>query len=86
MKNFNSKLKEYFKSVSIYKTNDLASGEVMFAASGVTDGTLLKGVRIYGNKATTHSIVMRSKTGTIRHINGEHNFDIKQLDHYHPKL
>tara|TARA_B100000427_G_scaffold323653_1_gene327470 strand:+ start:926 stop:1897 length:972 start_codon:yes stop_codon:yes gene_type:complete len=63
----------------IYKTNDLASGEVMFAASGVTDGTLLKGVRIYGNKATTHSIVMRSKTKTIRIIEAEHNLIEKPI-------
>ena len=53
----------------------------MFSATGVTDGTMLKGVKITKNYADTHSIVMRSKTGTIRHINGEHNFLIKQLDY-----
>jgi len=57
----------------VYDTNDLASGDVMFAASGVTDGALLKGVRIFGNKAKTHSIVMRSKTKTVRLIEAEHN-------------
>ena len=57
----------------IYSTNELASGDVMFAATGVTDGTLLKGVRISNNKATTHSIVMRSKTKTVRLIEAEHN-------------
>ncbi len=64
----------------IYKLDDLASGDVMFSATGVTDGTMLKGIKITKNYAETHSIVMRSKTGTIRHINGEHNFKIKQLD------
>ena len=65
----------------IYQLNDLAMGDIMFSATGVTDGTMLKGIKITKNYAETQSIVMRSKTGTIRHINGEHNFDIKQLDH-----
>ena len=63
----------------IYTTNDLASGEVMFAASGVTDGTLLKGVRIKNNVATTHSVVMRSKTKTIRYVEASHNLSIKPI-------
>ena len=65
----------------IYQLNDLATGDIVFSATGVTDGTMLKGIKITKNYAETHSIVMRSKTGTIRHINGEHNFDIKQLDY-----
>ena len=65
----------------IYQLNDLAMGDIMFSATGVTDGTMLKGIKITKNYAETHSIVMRSKTGTIRHINGEHNFDIKQLEY-----
>ncbi len=65
----------------IYKLNDLAKGDVMFSATGVTDGTMLRGININKNFATTHSIVMRSKTGTIREIDGKHNFDIKQLDY-----
>ena len=64
-----------------YSLNDLAQGDIMFSATGVTDGTMLKGVKITKNYAETHSIVMRSKTGTIRHINSEHNFLIKKLDH-----
>ena len=56
---------------------DLAKGDVMFAATGVTDGSLLKGVRRYHGGATTHSIVMRSKTGTVRLIESTHNFDRK---------
>ena len=63
----------------IYTTNELASGEVMFAATGVTDGTLLKGVRIKNNIATTHSGVMRSKTKTIRYIQANHNLFIKSI-------
>lgn len=59
----------------IYTTNDLAKPHnVMFAATGVTDGAMLKGVRRFPGAATTHSIVMRSKSGTIRHIEASHNF------------
>ena len=46
----------------------------MFAATGVTDGTMLKGVRISGNTATTESIIMRSSSGTTRKIIATHNF------------
>lgn len=59
----------------IYTTDDLARPQnVMFAATGVTDGAMLKGVRRRPGGATTHSIVMRSKSGTIRRIEAEHNF------------
>ena len=57
-----------------YELNELASGEVMFAATGVTSGTMLKGVRRYRGGAKTHSMIMRSKSGTIRYIDAEHNF------------
>lgn len=60
-----------------YNLNDMASGDVLFAATGVTDGTMLKGVRRFSGGATTHSLVMRSKTGTVRFIEAFHNFDIK---------
>ena len=63
----------------IYNTNDLASGEVMFAATGVTDGTLLKGVRIKNDIATTHLVVMRSKTKTVRYVEASHNLFIKPI-------
>ena len=56
---------------------DLASGNVMFAATGVTNGTMLKGVRRYSGGAMTHSVVMRSKSGTVRYIEAQHNFDRK---------
>ena len=57
-----------------YLLSELASGDVMFSATGVTDGTMLKGVRISGNSATTESIVMRSSSGTVRKIQARHNF------------
>ncbi|WP_321391889.1 class II fructose-bisphosphatase [Emcibacter sp.] len=58
-----------------YSTEDLASGEVIFAATGVTDGTMLRGVHSSadGKKYTTDSVVMRSKTKTVRWIKGEHH-------------
>jgi len=60
-----------------YGMLDLAKGDVMFAATGVTDGTMLRGVRRMAMRATTHSMVMRSKTGTVRLIEAEHNWNIK---------
>lgn len=62
-----------------YKLDELASGDVMFAATGVTNGAMLKGVRRFGGGATTHSIVMRSKTGTVRTIEAFHNFVRKPM-------
>jgi fructose-1,6-bisphosphatase II / sedoheptulose-1,7-bisphosphatase len=63
----------------IYSTNELARGDVMFSATGVTDGTLLKGVLIKDNVATTHSVVMRSKTRTLRYVNSIHDLTIKSI-------
>lgn len=63
-----------------YGRDELSQGDVMFCATGVTDGPLLKGVRYYSNKkASTHSIVMRSATGTTRRIEADHDFSIKPL-------
>jgi fructose-1,6-bisphosphatase II / sedoheptulose-1,7-bisphosphatase len=56
----------------IYDLNDMASGDVMFAATGVTDGTMLKGVRRFPDGIITESLVMRSKTGTMRVIQARH--------------
>lgn len=61
----------------VYDLEELASGDVMFAATGVTDGTMLRGVRRVGNRIYTQSIVMRSKTGTVRIIETEHNLRVK---------
>jgi fructose-1,6-bisphosphatase II / sedoheptulose-1,7-bisphosphatase len=60
-----------------YGLLDLAHGDVMFAATGVTDGAMLRGVRRFAGGAYTHSTIMRSKTGTIRRIEATHNFTKK---------
>ncbi len=60
-----------------YDLKELAGGEVMFAATGVTDGSMLTGVRRFHNGATTHSMVMRSRTGTMRVVEAYHNFERK---------
>lgn len=65
----------------IYSLKELAQGDVMFSATGVTDGTMLPGVKTNKFMGETHSIVMRSKTGTVRHIVGNHNFNIKKLEY-----
>lgn len=62
----------------ILTLDDLVKGDdVIFAATGITDGDFLKGVRYYGNTATTHTIVMRGATGTIRLIDARHRMDKK---------
>ncbi|MDG1858488.1 MAG: fructose-bisphosphatase class II, partial [Emcibacteraceae bacterium] len=63
-----------------YSTEEMASGDVIFAATGVTDGTLLDGVHtsVDGTKYTTDTIVMRSASKTVRRIQTEHNREIKQ--------
>ena len=58
-----------------YELLDLAKGNVMFAATGVTNGAMLKGVRRFSGAAITHSLVMRSKSGTSRYIESYHRFD-----------
>ncbi|MFN0062636.1 MAG: class II fructose-bisphosphatase [Myxococcaceae bacterium] len=61
----------------VYRAEDLARGEVMFAATGVTPGELLRGVRFFRGGAETHSVVMRSKTGTVRFVESTHRSDKK---------
>jgi fructose-1,6-bisphosphatase II len=61
----------------IYTAEELAQGEVMFAATGVTSGDFLRGVRFFSRGCETHSIVMRSKSGTIRYITATHQLDKK---------
>jgi fructose-1,6-bisphosphatase class II len=60
-----------------YVIEELAAGDVMFAATGVTDGDYLQGVHFFSGGATTQSVVMRSKTRTIRVINATHYFEHK---------
>ena len=61
----------------IFGIEDLARGDVMFAATGVTNGDFLKGVRFTGDGARTQSVVMRSRTGTVRYIETEHHVQHK---------
>ena len=56
----------------IYHLNDLARGDCIFAATGVTDGSLLQGVKRRKNCLSTESVVMRASTGTVRWVKGEH--------------
>jgi fructose-1,6-bisphosphatase II / sedoheptulose-1,7-bisphosphatase len=60
-----------------YLLADMARGDIMFAATGVTDGALLRGVRRFRGGAVTHSIVLRASSGTVRSIEAQH-----QLDHF----
>jgi fructose-1,6-bisphosphatase II len=73
---------------AVLSTEDLVRGECYFVASGITDGQLLRGVRYGSGGATTHSLVMRSRSGTIRTIEAEHQFSklnaYGHLDFVHP--
>ncbi len=60
-----------------YDLLDMAKGDVMFAATGVTTGPMLRGVRRFATGAVTHSLVMRSKSGTVRYVEAHHNFATK---------
>jgi fructose-1,6-bisphosphatase II len=60
-----------------YTLEELAGEDVMFAATGVTTGDYLRGVRFFSGGAMTNSVVMRSKTRTIRFIEAIHHFDFK---------
>ena len=60
-----------------FAVDEMARGNVMFAATGVTGGQMLRGVRRFGNGAVTHSMVMRSKSGTVRYVEAHHNFEMK---------
>ena len=62
-----------------FKIDELAGGDVMFAATGVTDGDYLQGVHFFSGGATTQSVVMRSKTRTVRVINATHFFEHKPI-------
>ncbi|MBP2076238.1 class II fructose-bisphosphatase [Oceanobacillus polygoni] len=62
----------------VFYMDDFCSGDdAIFAATGVTDGELLKGVQFKGSKATTQTLVMRAKSGTVRFIDGEHSLQKK---------
>jgi fructose-1,6-bisphosphatase II / sedoheptulose-1,7-bisphosphatase len=60
-----------------FSLEEMAKGDVMFACTGVTSGSMLRGVKRFGHGATTHSMVMRSKSGTVRFVEAHHNFKMK---------
>jgi fructose-1,6-bisphosphatase II / sedoheptulose-1,7-bisphosphatase len=62
----------------IYTLTEMAAGDVMFAATGITSGQMLRGVQRFATSAITHSLVMRSKSGTVRTIEARHNFAVKR--------
>jgi fructose-1,6-bisphosphatase II len=61
----------------VYQLEDLARSDVMFAATGVTFGNFLRGVQFFSGGANTYSVVMRSKSRTIRNIDTTHYFEFK---------
>ena len=61
----------------VFTAEEMAKGHVIFAATGVTFGDFLKGVRFFKGGAETHSVVMRSKSRTIRYIEATHHFEHK---------
>jgi len=63
----------------VYRMDELAKGPVMVALTGVTDGAWLRGVKFFGGGCSTHSIVMRSHSGTVREIQARHVFETKPL-------
>ena len=66
----------------VYKTKELASGkDIIFCATGVTDGDLLRGVRFFGGGARTESLVMNTISDKIRFIDTTHVFDKKQIEY-----
>jgi fructose-1,6-bisphosphatase II len=71
--------------VQILNTDDLCSGEqVFFAATGVSDGNLLQGVRYYRGGASTNSIVMRASSGTVRMIKTQHKWSKPSVSYLDP--
>jgi fructose-1,6-bisphosphatase II len=68
-------LEQGFDIERVLTTDDLVSGrDVFFAATGITDGSLLRGVKYWPDGATTYSIVLRSRSGTLRMVEAEHRF------------
>lgn len=63
----------------VYSAEEMAEGDVVFAATGVTSGDLLSGVRYFAGGAETHSIVMRSRSRTVRFIQARHRFEHKPV-------
>ena len=66
-------------AMGVMKEHDMAKGDVMFCATGISSGHLLEGVQFHPWGAITHSLVMRSQSGTVRSIMAEHHFDKKPV-------
>jgi fructose-1,6-bisphosphatase II / sedoheptulose-1,7-bisphosphatase len=62
-----------------YSTADMASGDIIFAATGITEGSLLSGVKFYEGQIETHTVIMRSATRTVRWVYAEH-MDLQKFD------
>ncbi len=63
-----------------YMSRDLARGDnIVFAATGISDSPLLKGVKVEGTIARTHSVLMRARSGTVRFLEAYHNLDRKTI-------
>ena len=62
-----------------FEAEEMAGGEVLFAATGVTNGEYLRGVRFFKGGAQSHSVVMRSQSGTVRLLESSHRFDYKPV-------
>ncbi len=61
-------------------SRDLARGDsIIFAATGISNSPLLKGVEVEGSIATTHSVLMRARSGTVRFIEAHHNLERKTI-------
>jgi len=76
-------LADGFDLGKVLMTDDLVSGDdVFFAATGITDGNLLRGVKYWPDGASTHSMVMRARSGTLRYIEAEHAFE--KLERFSP--
>ncbi len=68
---------------AVYRSRDLARGnDLLFTATGISDGPLLEGVEVHGATAVTHSVLMRSRSGTVRYLTSEHNLEKKTI-HLH---
>jgi fructose-1,6-bisphosphatase II len=73
-------LPEFSKIGHIYHADELVKGPgVIFCATGISDSPLLPGVKFIGRKAITHSVLMRARSRTIRHIVAEHDLDHKTI-------
>jgi fructose-1,6-bisphosphatase II len=64
----------------VFRSKDLARGhEILFVATGISDGPLLRGVEVHSAIAITHSVLMRLKSGTVRYLTTEHNLERKTI-------